>query len=35
MLGVIREAHVRPPLLPISQSERSRIREALEKAELI
>lgn len=35
MLGVIREAHMRPPLLPISQSERSRIREALEKAELI
>lgn len=32
MQGVIKHAYVRPPLLPVSESEQSRIRNALKKA---
>ncbi len=35
MLGVLKSAYVRPPLLPISEEERERIRKALKKAELL
>lgn len=35
MLGVIEQAHVRPPLRPISDDERSRLREALRDVELL
>lgn len=35
MLGVIEKAYVRPPLLPISDEEKERVREALKKAELL
>jgi len=35
MLGVMGYAFVREPLLPISDSERSRLRDALVEAELL
>lgn len=35
MLGVIKHAYVRPPLLPVSDSERSKIKSALVKAGLL
>jgi len=35
MLGVLKNAYVRPPLLSISEAERKRVREALKKAELL
>jgi len=31
MLGVLENAYVRPPLLPISEAERNLLREALKK----
>ncbi len=33
-LGVIAEAHVRPPLLPLGEPERARVEQALEQAGL-
>jgi len=35
MLGVLRRAYVRPPLLPVSEAERKKLREALEQADLL
>lgn len=35
MLGVLENAYIRPPLLPISEAERNRLREALKKADLL
>jgi len=35
MIGVLKKAHVRPPLVPISDAERRAVRKALEKAGLI
>jgi 4-hydroxy-tetrahydrodipicolinate synthase len=35
MLGVLKSAHVRPPLLPISATERKKLQEALKKADLL
>ncbi|KUO43201.1 MAG: hypothetical protein APU95_01750 [Hadesarchaea archaeon YNP_N21] len=35
MLGVIKTAHVRPPLLPISDQERRRIKETLKKVGIL
>lgn len=35
MLGVLRQAHMRPPLTPIGRREREAVREALKKAELL
>lgn len=35
MLGVLRQAHMRPPLTPISREEREAVREALKRAELL
>jgi len=35
MLGVLRHAHMRPPLMPISNEERAVVRAALKKAELL
>jgi len=35
MLGVLKNAYIRPPLLPISEAERNRLREALKKADLL
>ncbi|MDH5441565.1 MAG: dihydrodipicolinate synthase family protein [Candidatus Bathyarchaeota archaeon] len=35
MLGVLRHAHMRPPLVPISDQERAVVRAALKKAELL
>lgn len=35
MQGVIKHAYVRPPLLPVSESDRSRIKNALKKAGLL
>jgi len=35
LLGVLRHAYVRPPLTPISPTERESIREALKRAELL
>ncbi len=35
MLGVLEKAYVRPPLLPISDEEKEKVREALKKAELL
>jgi len=35
MLGVLQQAHMRPPLTRISQGEREAVREALRKAELL
>jgi hypothetical protein len=35
MMGVLKQAVVRPPLLPIDKVERGEIRAALEAAELL
>jgi len=35
MLGVLKNAYVRPPLPPIGEAERKRLREALKKADLL
>lgn len=35
MLGVLKNAYIRPPLLPISEAERKRLREALKRADLL
>jgi len=35
MLGVLKHAHMRPPLMPISDQERAVVRVALKKAELL
>ncbi len=35
LLGVLRNSHVRPPLLPVDESERQRVRQALERAGLL
>ncbi len=35
MLGILKHAYIRPPLLPISEAERARLREALKRADLL
>jgi len=35
MLGVLKHAYVRPPLVPISDAERTQLRKALKKAEVL
>lgn len=35
MLGVLKSAYVRPPLLPLDKDEKQKIRDALEKADLL
>jgi len=35
MLGVLRSPHIRPPLLPISDEERKKLKEALKRTELL